>query len=472
MLPPSNLFLNQGLPNYHDNLLIVKVRPAARIFATTTATGDFLGAPGFMALATFERAGFIKSITPLSSATDTLPAAGAVATMASILETAQPNKKSGITLSGVSLIELEKGVDHKQVRLAMANDPYIESVSLVPVRYLMARPIVTPMPVTFAATPPDANTMWNLRKIKWREAISAGLNTNTDVHVAVLDTGIDLNHPDLPGSKITFIHSYPSGPSASGQDIVGHGTHVSGTICAISDNSVGINGICSCHLSVYKIFDDKTVYIPPPYGDQFSYVVDPILYRRALAACLDDGIQVINLSIGGYGEPDTVERDLFRDLIGNNVAVVAAMGNDNTSEKSYPAAIDDVIAVGATTINDTRAVFSNFGSHIALCAPGTSIWSTLPTYGGQTGFDRAPGSNPPTQGSPQVRDTDYAAWQGTSMATPHVTAAAALALAADPTLTPAQLKTKLKATVDKVPGMLGGAFTNFYGSGRLNLLLL
>jgi subtilisin family serine protease len=184
------------------------------------------------------------------------------------------------------------------------------------------------------------------------------------------------------------------------------------------------------------------------------------------------GIQVINLSIGGYGQPDPVEAQLFQTLISHGVSVVAAMGNDNTSRPSYPAAIPGVIAVGATKINDTRSSFSNFGSYIALCAPGSGIWSTLPTYPGQTGFWPVFGSNPPTPEQPMTRETDYASWDGTSMATPHVTAAAALALAKHGNLSPADLKALLMQAVDQVPGMGGRDFTMYYGAGRLNLLKL
>src|SRR5437868_7034850 len=99
--------------------------------------------------------------------------------------------------------------------------------------------------------------MWNLAKIEWEKAREDGLNTATGIRVAVLDTGIDLTHPDLPGPSITYIHDYPeSSASTTDRDIVGHGTHVSGTIRALINNSIGINGICDCDLSVYKIFGD------------------------------------------------------------------------------------------------------------------------------------------------------------------------------------------------------------------------
>src|SRR5262249_29705258 len=151
-------------------------------------------------------------------------------------------------------------------------------------------------------------------------------------------------------------------------------------------------------------------------------------YRRALADSLDQGINVINLSIGGPGRPDFQEQTLFDSLLANGTTIVAAMGDERLegSPTSFPAAIPWVIAVGATSLNDRVANFSNRGNHISVCAPGVAIWSTLPTYPGQFGFEAVIGPNgEPVEGKPQRRDTDYAAWDGTSMATPHVTAAVA-----------------------------------------------
>jgi subtilisin family serine protease len=157
----------------------------------------------------------------------------------------------------------------------------------------------------------------------------------------------------------------------------------------------------------------------------------------------------------------------------NGTLVVAAMGNDNTAQKSYPAAIPGVIAVGGTNINDARATFSNYGAHITLCAPGVGIWSTLPRYPGQTGFWPAAGpGGSPVPGAPIPRETDYDAWDGTSMATPHVTAAVALALAKHGTMSPTAMRDLLKKAVDKVAGMGGEDFTPYYGAGRLNLASL
>jgi subtilisin family serine protease len=145
------------------------------------------------------------------------------------------------------------------------------------------------------------------------------------------------------------------------------------------------------------------------------------MYHRALAACVESPVDVLNLSIGGPGVPDAVERSLFDQLIAAGVTICAAMGNERQhgSPTSYPAAIPGVIAVGATALDDSVTVFSNSGNHIALSAPGKAIWSTLPTHPGQTGFGAVVAPNGmPQQGKPMRRETDYDAWDGTSMATP------------------------------------------------------
>ena len=173
-------------------------------------------------------------------------------------------------------------------------------------------------------------------------------------------------------------------------------------------------------------------------------------YYRALRHATDNGAKVINLSLGG--PMDQTEEILVKRAIGRGVVVVAAMGNDKEQGNpiSYPAAIAGVIAVGASTETDGIARFSNTGNHIDLVAPGTNILSTVPTY--------------PTS---MANGTDYEAWPGTSMASPHVAATAALLWAKDPTTTVAKIRSALVQSADKVPGQKG--FSPVFGHGRLNI---
>jgi subtilisin family serine protease len=218
--------------------------------------------------------------------------------------------------------------------------------------------------------------MWNLQKIRWDEGRALpNFKEANEVEVAVLDTGVDLDHPDLESrvSNYVFDHPHFAGTS-SDQDIVGHGTHVAGSIAADNTNNLGVDGICNCRLKIWKIFDDIPDLVRGGAFSQskFVYFVDPAMYQRALADCLDEDVDVINLSIGGPGLPDQNELQLFSDLLDNGTTIVAAMGNQRRagSPTSYPAAIPGVIAVGATNIDDTVANFSNRGNHISLCAPG------------------------------------------------------------------------------------------------------
>ena len=127
-------------------------------------------------------------------------------------------------------------------------------------------------------------------------------------------------------------------------------------------------------------------------------------------------------------------------------------GEGNPTE--YPAAYQGVFAVGAINEASRRAPFSNTGPNIALCAPGTNILSTLPM-------------KPSAYRKPD--ETQYAAWSGTSMATPHVTAAAALVRARYGSLGAEQVRDRLQETAAKLPAMKGKNRTNEYGTGLLNL---
>jgi subtilisin family serine protease len=461
-----------GLPKYHDNVLLVRhaTQPTERALAVALggstrtlvrSTGSSVGLSSILR-------GYadVKSVTPILRVS-TSRATGdrmafALGGPATVTAKSQPEE--------LSLIELKPGAKQQKVMMELRDKAEIADVSLVPCRYLLGGPMST-------VVPPNAKnfsaTMWNLKRIGWKDArSSARYKEPTTVRVAVLDTGIDLTHPKFKRRGIEYVYLHPSNKKASGdKDLVGHGTHVSGTITARITN-IDVDGICDCKLKVWKIFTDQPVFIRGL--GLYMYVVDPIMYRRALADCVDENVQVINLSIGGSEEPDTAEQTLFNNLLANGTVVVAAMGNERAdgSPTSYPAAIKGVIAVGATAKGDTIAGFSSAGPHISLSAPGEDIWSTLPTYPGQTGFQLKYNGGKQAPGAPLSRKTLYDAWQGTSMATPHVTAACAVRLASKGAAKPAVIKSSLEAAADKVPGMGGKSSTEDFGHGILNLLKL
>ncbi len=336
-------------------------------------------------------------------------------------------------LRGITLLRLARSTDLKKVEKDLANTPGIEYVHRVPRRWITARP---------QPNDPLFKRQWGLQAIGWLNVDP--LPDATTVKVAVLDTGVDMTHRDLENVVQTYIHE-----GASSEDIVGHGTHVSGIIAGEINNNVGISGICRCDLSVWKVFTDT----PDPEDGEFY--VDEVMYQRALNAVRASGMRAVNLSIGG-GDPSETERLLFRRLIDAGVTVVAAMGNEFKEDNpiEFPGAYPGVIAVGAVGRTRRRASFSNTGAHISIAAPGIGIVSTLPLK---------------ASAARSADETRYASWDGTSMATPQVTAVAALIIAANPTFTPAQVRERLISTATKLSAMGNKNRTNEYGHGLLNV---
>ncbi|TPQ29730.1 hypothetical protein C2U70_28150 [Bradyrhizobium guangdongense] len=302
--------------------------------------------------------------------------------------------------------------------------------------------LVEPVPNRWlCAVDPMINRQWGLRAIRW---FNGNHPDAEEVHVSVIDSGIDAGHPDLVDSIQDYRHD-----GNSGRDFLGHGTHVSGTIAAIVNNAVGIAGVANCRLHSWKIFKD-----PRKKGssaERFNFE----LYSKALAAALDSDIKVINLSIAGY-DRSKAEAAVFAELIEAGVVVSTAMGNEfeDGNKKEYPAGYPGTIGVGAIDEANRRASFSNTGKHIALVAPGVNILSTVPR-----------------QKASFADHTDYDSWPGTSMATPHVTGAAALLYAgkAKSKASGLAVAKRLIATARKLPGMRGKKFTSQYGAGLLDV---
>jgi subtilisin family serine protease len=259
---------------------------------------------------------------------------------------------------------------------------------------------------------------------------------------------VDENHPSLS------IESYEHGGVTS-EDIVGHGTHVCGIVAGSRATAHGFGGgVCNAKLRVWKIFGDQ------PDEESGQFYVDEVLYQRALVGATrptrddaHDECRVMNLSIGGAATT-MAERKLFKRLIDAGVVVVAAIGNEylDGNPVEYPAAHDGVIAVGAVGADHRRAPFSNTGAHIALVAPGEDIVSTLPRNENNWRTEK-----------------EYAGWTGTSMAAPHVAAAAAHLLETSPRLSPSEVRRKLETLARKLPVMDGSAWSRSVGAGLLQL---
>lgn len=258
-----------------------------------------------------------------------------------------------------------------------------------------------------------------------------------EVLIAVIDSGIDLLHPDIK----TKIRS-------SGRDFVnndfdatddhGHGTHVAGIAGAATNNNEGIAGVAwNCEVLPLKVIDKEG-------SGLYSWVAEAIIWAA------DNKADVINLSIGG-DEPSQTLESALRYAYEKNVTIIAAAGNDG-GPVLYPAAYDNYcLAVAATDYNDTRPEWSNFGPEIDVAAPGVKVVSLVPTW------YFGPGSLPYGYGS------------GTSMAAPHVAGLAALLKSLKPWLKAREIMDIIRYSCDDVNALQNRGRDDFIGYGRINL---
>jgi hypothetical protein len=333
-------------------------------------------------------------------------------------------------LRGYTIAHVDPRVDVAKAAKKIEAATAVEFASPVAARWMLDRAA----PVAFRL---HGKPQWALDCIGFREVAAP---RRGKIRIAVLDTGIDLRHPDLKGVDIRYDHG-----EMRPEDLEGHGTHVSGIISAIAARKHGSVGIAQCDLDVWKVFDDQKFR-----GERY---VDSEMYNRALGLALDGGCSVVNLSLGGE-ELDEVEKRLIARLIRRRVAVVAAMGNEYEEGDpiEYPAALPGVIAVGGIDKNHERASFSNTGKHICVVAPAVGIRSTIPT----------------ARGSAKAR---YAAWDGTSFAAPQVAGAIGYLLSRRVmrNASPQQIRSMLAVKAVRLPGMRGKSFTKEFGHGLLDL---
>ncbi|GIM93320.1 S8 family peptidase [Paractinoplanes toevensis] len=288
------------------------------------------------------------------------------------------------------------------------------------------------VPVVAAEVPSGSDPyrfyQWDLGTVRAPEAWAR--TTGAGVTVAVLDSGVDPGHPDLagqllPGADLT------DGTEGPSHDVHGHGTHVAGTIAAATGNGTGIAGIAP----------DVRILPVRVLGDNGAGYMSVAAQGVIWAA--DHGADVINLSISGPAEEQSMTYAIAYAR-GKNVVVVAAAGNDRQKGNpvSFPGAGPGVIAVAATDQGDAVAPFSTAGNYVDIAAPGSGIVSTYP-------------------------GNRYVGMNGTSMAAPHVAAAAALLRSVDRALTPDQIEAALESSAVDLgaPGR-----DDDYGYGRLDIM--
>ncbi|MEM7237424.1 MAG: S8 family serine peptidase [Pseudomonadota bacterium] len=284
--------------------------------------------------------------------------------------------------------------------------------------------------------------------------------TGDGVVVAVIDTGIDLDHPDLddnlwvnPGEiagngidddgngYVDDVHGYDFGGTSINDlndgdsdvsDTDGHGTHVAGIIAAEGNNGIGITGVAyEAELMVLRVGSDDSSSL-----SGFA-ILEAIEYAAAMGA---------RISNNSYGPLGAFHRSVIEAAGEVGHLFIYAAGNDGRDQDPLNPAntiygLDNVVAVAATSLDDTLASFSNFGGEtVDLAAPGHYIPSTYLNGG-------------------------YAFLSGTSMAAPHVAGAAALALSLKPDLTVTELADLLRSSVDEVAALQGEVIAN----GRLNI---
>ncbi|TJY43406.1 peptidase S8 [Cohnella pontilimi] len=266
---------------------------------------------------------------------------------------------------------------------------------------------------------------WNLPEIETERGWNWGKG-NDKVVVAVVDTGVQSDHPDLKGRLVPGVNIVD--PSKPPEDDVGHGTHVAGIIAAQVNNNEGVAGLTwYTKIMPVKALDSS--------GSGSTYSV-----AEGIIWAVDHGADVINMSLGNYAQAQFLH-DAVRYAHDHGVVLVAASGNDNTDRPGYPAAYPEVLAVAATDPGSVKAEYSNYGDYIDVAAPGTQIASTYP------------GSR-------------YAALSGTSMACPHVSALASLVRSANPELSNDEVMDLLRRTANDV-GDKGK--DNVFGYGEIDV---
>jgi subtilisin family serine protease len=319
--------------------------------------------------------------------------------------------------------------------------------------------------ISYRPSDPDTNNNrnWHLKRIRAYQAwdITRG---DTSVVVAIIDSGVDWDHPDL-FTNIAFNYNDPIDgidndndgyvDNFRGWDFVGptfdpnypgdnnvmvtsqqnsHGTHVAGTACAATDNGIGIAGSgFRCRFMPIKCGTDGG-------GQSIFFGYEAIEYAARMNA------SVINCSWGGGGASPFAQDVLTYAAVNKNALIVAAAGNDNSSGEHYPSGYRYALSVAATGQTDQKANFSNYNYKIDVSAPGVQIYATR--------FNDA-----------------YMNMSGTSMASPVVAGAAGIVRSRFPNYSPEQVIQRIRVTADDIYDVnTNTILQGRLGKGRLNLL--
>ena len=315
----------------------------------------------------------------------------------------------------------------------------------------------------FVPNDPNAASQYHLSRIAAYTAwdISQG---DTSVVLGIVDSGSDLDHPDLAANiKYNYAEipndmidndgngyiddwrgwdfagpNYLSLSEDNDPNIVSsyceHGSHVSGCASQVTNNGVhgaGIGFKCKLLISKHGADNDNT-------GSGYSYVYNT---NAGLTYCYQNGAKVMNCSFGGTA-PSSYTQLVINNAWANGVITVASAGNEGSNAPRYPASYQNVISVASTTSSDTKSWFSNYHSTVDVCAPGSSILSTL-------------------------YNNNYAYFDGTSMSAPITSGTVALIRSNFPSYTPEQVVTRLLTGCDSIYNINPG-YVGLLGAGRIN----
>ena len=279
---------------------------------------------------------------------------------------------------------------------------------------------------------PAQEISWGVDRID--ADVAWAYSNGTGVKIAVLDTGIDYDHPDLKDNVkggVSVVGPRTSTNPKNWKDKNGHGTHVAGIIAA-ENNDIGVVGVAPrAWLYAVKVLNNAGT-------GSYADLIDGIQWA------IENGMQVISMSLGGSSYSQALE-DACNAAYNAGLILIAAAGNSGdgnpeTDEVLYPAAFDSVIAVGATDQTDQAPYWSSSGSQVELAAPGVDIKSTW-------------------------LDGTYETLSGTSTACPHVTGTVALIWAKDGTLSNIEVRSLLQTTAEDL-GIAGK--DKIYGYGLVD----
>ena len=397
----------RAIPSKSKNAVNVKQAYISRVLRRTFKTGLMLCTTGIIGITTVYAApdkpwktGYI-----LVKARAGLPASQ----FKNILKR---NKGESVETIGSLKVHLVQVPEHAEqaVVIALSKSPHIEFAEL-------------DMAVEangFIPNDPKYSNAWHLSKI---EASTAWDYTTAEgITIAILDTGVDSNHPDLLGNMISGWNSADSSNNTS--DINGHGTAVAGTAAAAGNNATGVTSIAwNAQIMPIRITNRS---------DGYAYYSD---IARGLNWAADNGADVANISFA-VTQSSTVT-SAAQNMRSKGGMVVVAGGNDG-KDLGY-SDNKNIITVSATTSSDSKASWSNYGNFIDVAAPGVSILTTS-------------------------RGGGYGNWSGTSFASPVTAGVVALIMGANPSLTADEVETVLENSADNI----AGNWHPYYGNGRVN----